>query len=201
MKKLAARLLLIVAVTAPVPVGAADADAWGPPTVDFTADMEFRNGEGQVRKARLYYTAAKQRLEFLAGKEPVALLVDTLAKKNLLLLLNRREYRATAYAQPDYFFGVSQPETKRRKVGDETLLGRKVERMEVNAKARTGDRFDGIAWVTAERIVVRLEGTIARGKQKQKISMTLSTLTVGPVDSALLAVPEGYKALPPPKKR
>ncbi|MEQ8700498.1 MAG: hypothetical protein RLT05_28550, partial [Bauldia litoralis] len=189
----------IVAVTAPVPVVAAD--AWGPPTVDFTADMEFRNGEGQVRKARLYYTAAKQRLEFLAGEEPVALLVDTVAKKNLLLLLNRREYRATAYAQPDYFFGVSQPESKRRKVGDETLLGRKVDRMEVNAKARTGDLFDGTAWVTAERIVVRLEGTIARGKQKQKISMTMTALTVGPVDAALLAVPEGYKALPPPKKR
>lgn len=199
MKKLAARLLLIVAVTAPGP--AAAADAWGAPTVDFTADMVFRNGEGQERKARLYYTAAKQRLEFLAGEEPVALLVDTVAKKNLLLLLNRRQYRETAYAQPDYFFGVSQPESKRRKVGDETLLGRKVERMEVSATARTGDQFDGVAWVTSDRIVVRLEGTIARGKQKQKISMTMSQLTVGPVDAALLTVPEGYKALPPPKKR
>jgi hypothetical protein len=117
------------------------------------------------------------------------------------LLLNRRQYRASPYVQPDYFFGISQAGTKRRKVGDETLLGKPVTRMEVSAKARTGDQFDGVAWVTADRIVVRLEGTVVRGKTKQKISMTMTQLVVGPVDPALLAVPKGYKALPPAKKR
>jgi hypothetical protein len=198
-------LLLIAGLVAAAPVVAAGtparADDWGGPTVDFVAEMVFRNGAGQTRKARLYYTADKQRLEYLAGQEPIALLVDKTAKKSWLLLLNRRQYQPVPFVPPDYFLGVSNPASKRRKVGDETLLGKAVGRYEVSAKTRQGDSFDGVAWITAQRIVVRLEGTAQRGRRKQKIAMTMTELTIGPVEADLLQLPKGYKALPPAKPK
>lgn len=198
MRKTLALFLLLAGTVSAGPASAAD---WGPPTKEFVADMTFRNGAGQERKAQLFYTPDKQRLEYVAGQAPVALLVDTTVKKMWLLLLNRREYVPTPYSPPDFFLGISNPDTKHRKVGEETLLGVPVDRVEVSAKSSTGDRFDGVAWVTADRIVVRFEGTAARGKQKQKLSMTMTKLTVGPVDASLLELPAGYKARPAPKPK
>lgn len=199
MRALGLCLLLVAGLAAG---GAARADAWGPPSVAFVADMVFRNGAGDERKARLYYTPGRQRLEYVAGKEPVALVVDDAAKKSWLLLLNHRKYRPVPFARPDYFLGVENPASKRRKLGSETLLGRPVDRLEVrDARTRTGDRFDGTAWVTAQRIVVRLKGTVVRGRRTQKIAMTMTRLTVGPVDPTLLRLPPNYTALPPRKPR
>lgn len=193
-------LPLLLLLAAGGPALAQDGGSWGPPSVDFSADMVFRDSRGQERKAQLTYTPDRQRLEYLAGRNPVALIVDKPAGKSWLLVLNRRQYFPLPHKPVDYFLGVSNPAAKRRVLGRESVLGRTVSKMEVTGETRTGDRFEGLAWVTEARIVVRLKGKVTRGDRTQAIEMEMTRLEVGPVDPALFDIPPNYEAVAPPKR-
>ncbi|MYG52677.1 MAG: hypothetical protein F4204_10125 [Rhodospirillaceae bacterium] len=200
---LAAVLLLLTAM----PVGAADrapdraqgdsGAAWGGPTTEYAADMVFTDDRGRSRTARLYYTAQRQRLEFASGKEVVAMIYDRAAGRAFQLLLSRRSWRPVDGAAPQFNFGLSDPSSKREKLGEETMAGMAVTKYRVASRSAAGDRFSGLAWATGHRIVVRMEGAVVRGAQKQPLTLVLQNLKIGPVDPALFAVPAGYRKLPP----
>jgi len=184
------------------PAAKADKPAeWGGPTVPYSADMVFTNDKGRSRTARLYYTSKKQRLEFKAGNEIVAIIFDHNANKAYQLLMNARTWRPIRTIIPQFNFGISDPSSTRKKLGEEKMGGLAVTKYQVSAKSRVGDEFDGTAWATKDRIIVKIVGIVARGKLKQRLTMVLQNLKVGPVDPTLFAVPAGYKKLPPLKKR
>ncbi len=174
--------------------------SWGPPTVDYRADMVFTDDRGRSRTARLYYTAKRQRLEFKAGKEIVAMIYDRAAGTAYQLLLDSRSWRPVAAPAPQFNFGLSDPASKREKLADETIAGRPVAKYRVASETVAGDRFNGLAWATKQRIVVRMAGTVMRGSKTQPLTLELKNLKIGPVDPTLFAVPAGYRKLPPLKK-
>lgn len=191
---LAAALLLI-----PPAAAAQDRNAgsWGPPTVSYRADMVFTDDRGRSRKARLYYTAQRQRMEFTSGKAIVAMIFDRAAGRAYQLLLSRRSWRPVAAPAPQFNFGLSDPASKREKLAEETMAGMAVAKYRVSSETAAGDRFSGLAWATKQRIVLRMEGTVVRGAQTQPLTLELQNLKIGPVDPALFAVPAGYRKLPP----
>ena len=191
---LAAAAILIPAAAAAQEKGGA---AWGPPTADYRADMVFTDDRGRSRTARLYYTAKRQRLEFKAGKEIVAMIFDRAAGTTYQLLLDSRSWRPVAAPAPQFNFGLSDPASKREKLADETMAGRPVTKYRVASETAAGDRFSGLAWATKQRIVVRMAGTVVRGSKTQPLTLELRNLKIGPVDAALFAVPASYRKLPP----
>ena len=205
-------LLAAVLLVLPAPLGAADraADrtlgdpgagergaAWGGPTTAYSADMVFTDERGRSRTARLFYTAQRQRLEFTSGKEVVAMIYDRAAGRAFQLLLSKRSWRPVAAPAPQFNFGLSDPASKREKLGEETIAGMAVTKYRVASRSAASDRFSGLAWATKQRIVLRMEGTVVRGAQTQPLTLELRNLKIGPVDPALFAVPAGYRKLPP----
>lgn len=196
------RLLAAAAVSIPAAAAAQEKSGatWGPPTADYRADMVFTDDRGRSRTARLYYTAKRQRLEFKAGKEIVAMIYDRTAGTAYQLLLDSRSWRPVAAPAPQFNFGLSDPASKREKLAEETMAGRPVAKYQVASETVAGDRFNGLAWATKQRIVVRMAGTVMRGSKTQPLTLELKNLKIGPVDPTLFAVPSGYRKLPPLKK-
>ncbi len=175
--------------------------AWSTPTVPYSADMVFTSDKGRSRTARMYYTPEKQRLEFKAGNEIVAIIFDQGANKAYQLLLNARGWRPVATAVPQFNFGISDPSSSRKKLATERMGGLSVTKYQVSSKTRMGDEFDGTAWATEDRIIVKIIGVVARKTLKQQLTMELQNLKVGPIDNALFVVPATYKKLPPLEMR
>ena len=190
---LAAALLLPAAAAAQEGGG----QGWGGPTADYSADMVFTDERGRSRTARLYYTAQAQRLEYQAGKEIVAAIYDRAAGRAWQLLLNRRGWRPIPPDPPAFNFGVSDPASKRRRLAEERMAGRAATKYRVSSRTAAGDAFDGLAWATGQRIVLRMEGTVTRGTRTRKMTLELRNLKIGPVDPALFRVPAHYRRLPP----
>ena len=58
----------------------------------------------------------------------------------------------------------------------------------------------GFAWLTAERILVRLEGEVKQGRRTKGLKMVASDLKVGPLDAAIFRVPSDYVLLEDKRK-
>lgn len=173
---------------------------WGPPTVEYAADMVFTNDRGRSRTARLYYTVKRQRLEFAAGKAIVAIIFDQTVKKAYQLLMSDRSWRPVPAAKPQFNFGMSDPASKREKIAEERMAGMTVTKYRVESKTSVGDVFEGFGWADKNRIIVKMVGQVRRGKKTQKLTLVLQKLKIGPVDPTLFVVPKAYKKLPPLKK-
>ena len=196
------RVFAVAVLLIPAAAEAQDGNrgSWGPPTVDYWADMVFTDDRGRSRTARLYYTAQRQRLEFKSGKEIVAMVYDRPAGRAFQLLLSGRSWRPVAATAPQFNFGLSDPESRREKLADETMAGMAVTKFRVSSETAAGDRFNGLAWATKQRIVVRMAGTVMRGSKTQPLTLELKNLKIGPLDPTLFAVPAGYRKLPPLNK-
>lgn len=198
LRRVLAAAIILIPATAAAQDGSTD--SWGPPTVDYRADMVFTDDRDRSRTARLYYTADRQRLEFKSGKEIVAMIFDRTAGRAIQLLLSQRGWRPVAAPAPQFNFGLSDPASKREKLGEETMAGMAVAKYRVSSETAAGDRFSGLAWATKHRIVVKMAGTVVRGALTQPLTLVLESLKIGPVDPALFAVPAGYQKLPPLRK-
>ena len=201
------RCLLVAALTLPPAAAPAQykvqdkaGTTWGGPTAAYSADMVFTDDRGRSRTARLYYTAQRQRMEFKAGKEIVAMIFDRAGGKAFQLLLSQRGWRPVAAPAPQFNFGLSDPASKREKLAEETLAGIAVAKYRVSSETAAGDRFSGLAWATKQRIVVKMAGTVTRGGTAQPLTLELRNLKIGQIDPALFAVPRGYRKLPPLEK-
>lgn len=191
---------ILAIVCFPAMAMAEEEQAWGGPTVAYSADMVFTNSRGRSRTARLYYTPKRQRLEYKAGKEIVAVIFDQAANKAYQLLMNGRQWRPIRVVRPQFNFGMSDPSSTRKKLGEEKMAGMTVTKYRVSSKTTLGDEFDGVGWATDQRIIVKMVGKMQRGKRSQRLTMVLQNLKIGPVDPSLFTIPTSYEKLPPLKK-
>jgi hypothetical protein len=194
-----AQLLMIAGLA--TAASAQTGSEWGPPKKPYIVDLKFTDGQKRSREARLYFTPQRQRLEFKAGKKIIAILVDLEKKRVFHLFLTDREYTPVRAIWPEYYFGMSRPDAKLKKLGVETLNGLKVIKYQVSSKTNYGDKFEGTGWATADRIIVKMEGMIIRGKRKLPFKMVAQNVRLGPIAPALFEIPDGYKLRPAPKSK
>ncbi len=179
----------------------AAAQDWGPPTADYDAVLTFTEERGASMTHRLVYTAKRQRLDYKAGKDDEVTIVDEGKQAVFVLRPALKLYRQAAYARPAYDFGISNDDAKREKLGAETIDGIAAVKYRVDSKSGMGEAYSGFAWLSAERIVVKLDGVLTQGQYKpRKIAMTMRNLKIGPVDAALLEVPADYKKVEEKRK-
>ena len=89
---------------------------------------------------------------------------------------------------------------EREKVAEERMAGMKVTKYRVTSKTSVGDVFEGFGWADENRIIVKMDGQVTRGKRSQKLTLVLQKLKIGTVDPTLFVVPKAYKKLPPLKR-
>ena len=173
----------------------AAAEEWGAPTADYSVVLTFTDDRGETLAHRMYYTAKRQRLDYKAGERDEIAIVDQEAAAVFVLYPGQKRYRKAALVQPEFDFGIGRPETKRAKVADEAVAGRAARKYRVEAKTAQGQEFNGFAWLTAERILVKLEGEVKQGRRTRRIAMNAGELKIGPVDAAVFGIPAGYVLL------
>lgn len=179
--------VLLVAVASAFAAG-----DWGPPTADYSALLTFTDDRGETLSHRMHYTAKRQRLDYKVGEREEAAIVDQEAGAVFVLHPAQRRYRKSALVEPEFDFGIGRAETKREKLADEPVSGKAAAKYRVEAKTAQGQEFKGLAWLTPERILVKLEGEVKQGRRTRRITMTASELKIGAVDADVFRIPAGY---------
>ena len=184
----AALAAIVLACIAP----AAAAEGWGPPTGDYSAVLTFIDGRGEALVHRMYYSEKRQRLDYKAGERAEIAIVEQVAAAVFVLYPDLNRYKQSPLVQPEFDFGISRAESKREKIADEKVADTTAAKYRVEAKTAHGQEFKGFAWLTPERILVKLEGEVRQGRRTRRLAMNAREVKIGPVDPAVFAIPPGY---------
>ena len=162
------------------------------PAVSYQADRIFRDERGEQVKTTFYYTPQRQRLDFLVGTNRLITIVDKPANRIVTLDPRRKTKRTVPWQDPGWDFGLSQPGATFTEVGPEKIG--EILAVKFKAKGATGGRqvFEGFAWLTSQRIVVRLDGTVRRGDAAKRFFMETQNLKIGEPNPRLFLVPPDY---------
>jgi hypothetical protein len=190
-------VFVIVALFVPA---AAAAEDWGPPASDYSAVLSFTDGRGETLSHRIAYSAKRQRLDYKIGEREEVVIVDQEAAAVFVLYPQQKRYRKAALVQPEFDLGIGRSETKREKAGEEEVAGRRAAKYRVEARTAQGQEFKGFAWLTPERILVKLDGEVTQGRRSRRLTMNASELRIGPVDEAIFRVPAEYGLLEDKRK-
>ena len=180
------------AIVAALITPAAAAEEWGPPTADYSAVLSFVDGRGEALVHRMYYSEKRQRLDYKAGERAEIAIVDQVAAAVFVLYPDLKRYKKSPLVEPEFDFGISRAETKREKIGDEKVDGTAAAKYRIEAKTAQGQEFKGVAWLTPDRIVVKLEGEVRQGRRARRLAMNAREVNIGPVDPAVFAIPPAY---------
>jgi hypothetical protein len=91
--------------------------------------------------------------------------------------------------------GIDSWRVERSRIGEERVGTIRATRWKALAQGPRG-QFDGEIWTSHEGIIVKADGVISSSDvPSQAVSMILSDLKTGPVDPALLDLPQGGMAL------
>ncbi len=189
--RLAAIAALLLAVTSLPAVG----QDWGPPAADYSAVLNFTDDRGETLTHRMYHTAKRQRLDYKAGEREEIVIVDLEAAAVFVLYPGQKRYRKAALVQPEFDFGIGRAETKREKIAEESVAGQAAVKYRVEAKTAQGQEYKGFAWLTPERILVKLEGEVKQGRRARRLKMSAGEVKIGAVDPAVFRIPPDYVLL------
>lgn len=163
------------------------------PTTPYQADRIFRDERGERVQTTFYYTEERQRLDYLVGTQRVITIVDQPAKRIVILHPRNKKKQTQPYKAPAWDFGLSQPGARFTRVAPEKVGDLPAVKYKARGASPDGQVFEGFAWLTAERIVVKLDGTIRRGDATKRFFMTTRNLKVGAVNPRLFLVPPDYE--------
>jgi hypothetical protein len=186
MRRLAFIALLLLAAPA------AAAEDWGPPTAEYSALLTFVDGRGETLVHRIDYTRERQRLSYKVGEREEIVIVDRVAGAVFVVFPGLKRYRKAPMVEPEFDLGIGRGDTKRERVADEPVAGVAAVKYRVEAKTAQGQQFNGFAWLSRERILVRFEGEVRQGRRTRRLTMTASELRIGPIDAAVFRVPPDY---------
>lgn len=180
---------VVLLLLAAMPASAQD---WGPPTAEYSAVLTFTDGRGEVLVHRIAYTAKRQRLDYKAGDRDEIAIVDLVAAAVFILYPERKRFLKAALVEPEFDLGIGRADTQREKLAQESVAGRVATKFRVEAKTAQGQEFKGLAWLTDERILVKLEGEVRQGRRTRRLTMIASEIKTGPIDPSVFEVPAGY---------
>jgi hypothetical protein len=151
---------------------------------------------GKSYAGTVFHTPGHDRHEQKIGGLAEVIILDAAAKQGFLVLPELRSY--VDFAFPALMAALDDPALRRNPVGHETVAGVETTKYKVDYTAADGSEADGHVWVSAEGVLMRLDGTVSRKNSSKPtaIHMELAQLALGPQDPALFAVPPGLTRLP-----
>lgn len=180
-------VLLSIGVAAPAP-------AFQQTTAEYSADYQMESAEGAT-KGKIYSAPHKERREFTQDGETMVMITRQDKKTIWTLMPNDRVYMELALGdQQGGTENLSQYEIEQTDVGKEVVNGVQTTKSKIVMKGMNPKlgKMGGFWWTTAEGIVMKMDVIAVDKKDKSRIKMELTKLTIGKQDSALFEIPSGY---------
>ena len=190
-------LRLAIAAAMLVAGGPALAFDYANPTKPYYSEAVMKQGDRSV-PVKTWYSADKVKMEVSNGGRQLVLIADRMAKTLTLILPGRKGYFIRPMPQDTFGpLGKTGPGKGMafEKVGEEAVNGTKAVKYKVSGKNAGGSAFDGHLWITADNIIVRLDGRQTAAGKEQAIRVDVKVLKMGPHDAKVFTVPEGYRKM------
>lgn len=187
-------LLLSLALVAATP-GAAHAALFGDAGVAYSAERTV-TVNGKSYSGMVFHIPGHDRHEQTIQGVAEVIILDAATKRGFLVVPMLKSY--VAFAFPKLMAELDDPGLRRAPVGRETINGVPTTKYRVDHISTDGSHAQGYAWLSAQGVLMRIDGTVTRGggSKPAVIRMELAGLAVGPQDPALFQVPPGLAELP-----
>lgn len=187
-------VLLSLVLVAATP-GAAHATLFGDASIAYSAARTV-TVNGKSYSGMVFHVPGHDRHEQTIQGIAEVVILDAAMKQGFLVVPMLRSY--VAFAFPKLMAELDDPGLRRAPVGRDMVNGVPTTKFRVDRVSADGGRAQGYAWLSAQGVLMRIDGTITRdaGSKPMAIRMELANLAVGPQDPALFEVPPGLAKLP-----
>jgi hypothetical protein len=187
------RLSLLALVCTAACAGPARADALPAPTVDYSAHRIMETETGTF-EGKVYFTRDKERLEMNAQGMQSVMILRRDQQLGWMLMPAQRMYQKLDLARAQQQSGSQSADTVTiEEVGSDSVEGHATTRYKMLMKDGSGG---GFIWITQDGIPVKMDFLGKNGRDKTRMTVTLTDLTIGAQDPALFELPGNYKAMP-----
>jgi hypothetical protein len=193
MSRLLLPLALALAFAAALPAQAAA--LLGDASISYSAERTV-TVDGKSYTGMVFHRPGQERHEQEMQGFAEVILLDAAKKQGLLVLPGLKTY--IAFGFPALMAELDDPRLRRAAVGQETVNGIRTTKYRIDHTAADGSRASGFAWVSAQGVLMRIDGTVTRsgGGRPIALHMELANLAVGPQKSSLFELPPGLIQLP-----
>src|SRR5579871_1554351 len=115
---------------------------------------------GRAYSGRVFHTPGHQRHEQTIQGFAQVVLLDASAKRGWLVLPDLKTY--VEFAFPKLMADLGDPALRREPVGRETVNGVPTTKYRIDHTAADGTHAEGFLWISAQGVMMRLDGTVAR---------------------------------------
>ena len=151
---------------------------------------------GRSYAGMVFHIPGHDRHEQEIGGIAEVVILDAAHRLGWLVLPALKSY--VEFAFPALMAELDAPDLRRSPVGQETVNGVRTTKYRIDHTAADGSRARGFLWVSAQNVLMRLDGTVSRpgARHGTAIRMELTDLAVAPQAPALFELPPGLVKLP-----
>src|SRR5215472_5843048 len=151
---------------------------------------------GRSYTGMVFHTPGHDRHEQEIQGIPEVILLDAAAKQGILLLPGLNSYLPFAF--PRLMAELDDPSWRRVPQGEEVVNGVRTTKYRVDHTGGDGSRAQGWLWLSAQGVLMRLDGVVTRAGASAgtSIRMELAGLRLGRQDPQLFQIPPGLIKLP-----
>lgn len=187
-------ILLLCLMLAPAVPATARAALFGDASIAYSAERTV-TVNGNSYSGMVFHIPGHERHEQEIQGIAEVVILDAAAKEGFLIVPMLKSY--VAFGFPKLMAELDDPSLRRSPVGQETIHGVRTTKYRIDHISADGAHALGFAWLSAQGVLMRIDGTITRGAGKPlAIRMELANLAVGPQNPALFQVPAGLVKLP-----
>ena len=187
------RQLLIVAFALAVPASAGFAEM-KPPEVEYRGDMTTQSG-GQSMNGQMFYAIDRFRLNMKTPQGPAAMIVNLTEETGYMVMDQQRMAIRLPLERAQKNFSAPPSNARFEAMGQEHVNGVDTTKYQVSREDTSKDGFEGFAWMTEDRIVVRMDGMQYGPNGSANVKMDLTNLEIGDQPDRLFVVPDGYRVM------
>lgn len=193
MKKLTYLLTLFFSLTTGVFFPQhSSADTIPAPDTEYSGVRQVVMAEGSFTQT-VHHSHGKERNEM--QMEGMSMISIIRPDKNVAwqLMPMQKMYMEMDMKSANKMSGKAPDDVTIEKIGSESLDGINTTKYKILMKDKSAG---GFIWLSPENIPVKMDFLSKEGKEKQRITMTLKNLKVGPQEAALFELPAGYQPMP-----
>jgi outer membrane lipoprotein-sorting protein len=193
-----------------VSIGAHAADA-GPstslPQVEYSADRVIsgeQGGQSMQMNARVYYAKGKERDEIEAHGQSMTMIMRHDKKLAWMLMPDQKMYTEMSYADQAQYCNWPCVNIEKAKMGEGkgyTTLGKEVvsgietTKYKVVCVDKKGETIEGIFWVAANGVVIKMDFTTTGKRGKSHAVIELRNVKIATQDPSLFEIPKDYSKM------
>ncbi|MGE0734821.1 MAG: DUF4412 domain-containing protein [Alphaproteobacteria bacterium] len=192
---------IFLAVPLAVPMASASAqDIWST-KASYSADRKIDTQGLPPASAKVYVTPEAERWEMLVEGRKSVMLFRKDRKQVFVLLDDQRKYIEIPAEQSELPGVKPEGDVQLTAAGNETIEGIPTTKYRMTVQSNTSGRFEGFVWVSADNILMKMDGVGGAEGQTAKIAVIMQNVRVSPQDPKLFEIPQGYTKLDPPKQQ